>query len=150
MSDEVSVSRDIAAPAEKVWAMVADVTRMPEWSPENQSGTWRGGATGPAEGAKFRGTNRNGDKTWKTDAVVTAAAPGKRFAFLVKAGPFNVAEWAYDFEPTTDGCRVTETWTDRRNGLTKALSKRVSGVNDRASHNEKGMADTLERLAAAI
>ena len=27
--------------------MVADVTRMPEWSPENESGVWLGGATGP-------------------------------------------------------------------------------------------------------
>jgi uncharacterized protein YndB with AHSA1/START domain len=150
MSDEVSVSRDIAAPADKVWAMVADVTRMPEWSPENQSGTWRGGATGPAEGAKFRGTNRLGDRTWKTDAVVTTAEPGRRFAFLVKAGPFNVAEWAYDFEPTADGCKVTETWTDRRNGLSKMIAKRITGVDDRASHNEKGMQKTLERLAAAI
>jgi len=150
MSDVVSVSRDMTAPAEKVWAMVADVTRMHEWSPENESGTWRGGATGPAKGAKFRGTNRNGTKTWKTDAVVTAAEPGKRFAFLVKAGPFDVAEWAYDFQPTADGCRVTETWTDRRNAVTAFLSKRVSGVDDRASHNEKGMADTLDRLAAAV
>ena len=73
MSDEVSVSRDIAAPAEKVWAMVADVTRMPEWSPENTGCTWRGGATGPTTGAKFRGSNRVGKRSWKTDAVVTAS-----------------------------------------------------------------------------
>jgi uncharacterized protein YndB with AHSA1/START domain len=150
MSDEVSVSRDIAAPAEKVWAMVADVTRMPEWSPENTGCTWRGGATGPTTGAKFRGSNRVGKRSWKTDAVVTAAEPGKRFAFLVKSGPFNVAEWAYDFEPTTEGCRVTETWIDRRNPMTKALSKFVSGVDDRASHNQKGMQETLDRLAAAV
>jgi uncharacterized protein YndB with AHSA1/START domain len=150
MTEEVSVSRDIAAPADRLWAMVADVTRMPEWSPENQSGTWRGGATGPTKGARFRGTNRNSGRTWKTDAVVTAAEPARRFAFLVKAGPFSVAEWAYDFEPTADGCTVTETWTDRRNGLTKIISKRVTGVDERSSHNEKGMQETLERLAAAV
>lgn len=150
MAEQVLVSREIAAPTEQVWAMVSDVTRMPEWSPENEGGEWRGGATGPAVGAKFKGTNRNGKKSWTTDAVVIAADPGKRFAFLVKAGPFNVAEWAYDFEPTADGCKVTETWTDRRNGVTVFLSKRVSGVNDRAVHNRDGMEQTLERLAAAV
>jgi uncharacterized protein YndB with AHSA1/START domain len=149
MSDEVSVSREISAPAEQVWAMVADVTRMPEWSPENKSGEWRGGATGPTAGAKFRGTNRNGDRNWKTDAVVTACEPGRRFAFLVKAGPFKVAEWTYSFEPTEEGCRVTETWTDQRSGLTKFISKRVSGVDDRSSHNREGMELTLTRLADA-
>ncbi len=143
MSDEVSVSKEISAPAEQVWAMVADVTRMPEWSPENESGVWLGGATGPATGAKFQGKNRNGGRSWKTVAVVTAAEPGRRFAFLVKAGPFKVAEWAYSFEPTPEGCKVTETWTDQRNGLTKMISKKVSGVDDRSSHNREGMEKTL-------
>jgi hypothetical protein len=30
-----AVSHDIAAPAEMVWALVADLARMGEWSPEN-------------------------------------------------------------------------------------------------------------------
>ncbi len=47
MADQVSVTTEIAAPAEQVWAMIADVTRMGEWSPENQGATWLRGATGP-------------------------------------------------------------------------------------------------------
>ena len=78
------------------------------------------------------------------------AEPGRRFAFLVKAGPFKVAEWAYSFEPTPDGCRVTETWTDQRNGLTRMISKKVSGVEDRSSHNRDGMEKTLTSLADAV
>ncbi len=150
MTDQVSVSREISAPAEQVWAMVADVTRMPEWSPENECSVWLGGATGPAAGAKFRGTNQNGSKRWKTVAAVTAAEPGRIFTFAVKAGPFKVAEWAYTFDPTPGGCRVTETWTDQRNGLTKVLSKWASGVSERSSHNRQGMEETLRRLAAAV
>jgi uncharacterized protein YndB with AHSA1/START domain len=149
MPDEVSVTRDIAAPAEHVWAMVSDVTRMGEWSPENDGAEWRGGATGPQPGAKFRGTNRNGKKTWKTEAKVTEADAGRRFAFRVTAAGLKVAEWRYTFETTATGCRVTETWIDERGRIAKALGKPVSGVADRAEHNRAGMEHTLERLAAA-
>jgi hypothetical protein len=37
MSNQVSVHCEIAAPPEQVWAMVADVTRMGEWSPETEA-----------------------------------------------------------------------------------------------------------------
>ncbi|MFN8034426.1 MAG: SRPBCC family protein [Acidimicrobiia bacterium] len=69
MSEDVSVTREMAAPADTVWAMVSDVTRMGEWSPENQGGTWLGGATGPQPGAKFRSANRVGKRKWKTVAT---------------------------------------------------------------------------------
>jgi uncharacterized protein YndB with AHSA1/START domain len=149
MAEQVSVSRDIAAPAEKVWAMVSDITRMGEWSPENAGGQWLGHASGPAVGAKFRGTNRNGKKKWNTVALVTAADPGRAFAFNVTASGLKVAEWRYAFEATDTGCRVTETWTDHRGWLVKTMGKPVSGVADRASHNRAGMEATLERLGAA-
>src|SRR3954468_6506548 len=51
---DVSVSRDVPAPAERVWEMVSDLPRMGEWSPENEGGEWIGGATAAAPGAKFR------------------------------------------------------------------------------------------------
>ncbi|HAS09465.1 MAG TPA: SRPBCC family protein, partial [Acidimicrobiaceae bacterium] len=55
MSD-VSVSREIAAPPQRVWELISDITRMGEWSPETTGGKWLKGATGPAVGARFRGT----------------------------------------------------------------------------------------------
>jgi uncharacterized protein YndB with AHSA1/START domain len=149
MGEQVAVSKDIAAPAELVWTLVSDVTRMGEWSPETTAGEWIKGANGPVVGARFKGTNSNGKKSWSTDATVVDADPGKRFAFDVDVGPVKVARWAYDFEPTATGCTVTETWTDRRNGLIKALGKPISGVSDRATHNRQGMVETLDRLAAA-
>jgi uncharacterized protein YndB with AHSA1/START domain len=149
MSDEVRVQRSISAPADRVWAMISDVTRMGEWSPENTGGSWKRGATGPAVGAKFAGKNRNGTKKWSTVCTVTAAEPGSSFAFSVAAGPLKVAEWRYDIAPTDAGCTVTETWTDRRGGLIKKLGKPFSGVADRVTHNRAGMETTLERLAAA-
>ena len=150
MSEQVSVSRQINAPAEQLWAMVSDVTRMGEWSPENEGGEWLRGATGPKPGATFRGANRNGKKKWKTVAKVVDAEPGRVFSFRVSAGGgLKVAEWRYEFAPTATGCEVTETWVDQRGFIVKTLGKPVSGVADRAAHNRAGMEQTLERLAAA-
>jgi uncharacterized protein YndB with AHSA1/START domain len=149
MTDEVSVSRDVAAPPEQVWAMVADVTRMGEWSPETEGAVWLGDASGPAVGARFRGTNRNGKKRWNTVARVVDAEPGRAFAFQVTAIGFKVAEWRYTFEPTDHGCRVTETWIDQRGRTATTLGKPVSGVADRGTHNRAGMEETLDRLKAA-
>ena len=149
MPDEVSVAQEIAAPAEQVWAMVADVTRMGEWSPENEGAEWLHGATGPESGAKFRGTNRNGKKKWDTVATIVDVEPGHLFTFRVTAVGLKVAEWRYGFEPTPAGCRVTETWIDQRGRIAKVLGKPVSGVDDRATHNRLGMEQTLERLKSA-
>jgi hypothetical protein len=145
----VSVSQAVNAPADHAWALVSDVTRMGEWSPETTSAEWLGGARGPAPGAKFRGTNRNGKKSWKSVATIIDAEPGRAFGFRVKAMGLNVADWTYTFEPTATGCVVTERWTDRRGMLMKAMSPKATGVADRAEHNRSGMEQTLERLAAA-
>jgi len=128
--------------------MVSDMTRMGQWSPENEGGRWLGGATGPQSGAKFRGANRIGKRKWNTVATVVDTDPGRRFSFRVSAMGLKVAEWSYTFEPTATGCRVTETWTEQRAGMFKPLARLVTGVADRATHNRTGMEQTLERLAA--
>lgn len=149
MADQVSVTKDIAAPAEKVWAMVADVTRMGEWSPENEGATWLRGATDPKPGATFRGRNRNGKKKWTSVGTIVDAQPGRLLTFRVTVPGLKVAEWRYAFETTATGCRVTETWIDKRGRLVKALGRPVSGVADRASHNRMTMEQTLDRLKTA-
>jgi len=148
-AETVTVTRSINAPADRVWAMISDVTRMGEWSPELESAVWLGGASGPAPGAKFRGTNRNGKKSWKSVSTVVEAAPGRSFSFHVKAVGLDVADWGYSIEPAGAGCTVTEHWTDRRGALMRIMSGTATGVPDRASHNRRGMEQTLERLAAA-
>jgi len=120
---------------------------MGEWSPETQSSNWIKGATGPAPGARFRSANRHGKKSWKTVATVLDSVPGIRFSFRVDAGPLKISEWSYDIEATPSGCRVIETWTDRRGRPARAISKLASGVADRVTHNRPGKDQTLERLA---
>ena len=135
MADQVRVTQEIGAPADKVWAMVSDLTRMGEWSSENEGATWLRDASGPLPGAKFRGANRNGKKKWKTGGTIVDAEPGRLLTFRITAAGFKVAEWRYEFETTATGCRVTEMWIDQRGRIAKALGKPVSGVGDRKAHN---------------
>jgi uncharacterized protein YndB with AHSA1/START domain len=149
MADQVEVSQEINAPAEEVWAMVSDLTRMGEWSPENEGATWLHGATGPRVGAKFRGVNRNGKKRWKTAGRIVESQPGRLFVFRIAVARLPIAEWRYAFETTGNGCRVTETWIDQRGRIATTLGKPVSGVADRATHNRATMERTLVCLKAA-
>lgn len=142
------VQRTMRATPEKVWGLISDVTRMGEWSPETTRAVWTRGGRAPALGARFKGTNQMGSKTWSSTGTVTGCEPGRRFAFDVSIGPFMVAEWAYELEPTVDGCVVSELWQDRRGGLVTWLSPAITGTKDRARRNEETMTATLERLAA--
>jgi len=62
MDNQISVTRDIAASPEAVWALVTDLERMGEWSPENQGGNWVAPATEAAVGAIFKGSNSHGKR----------------------------------------------------------------------------------------
>lgn len=148
MTESVEVERKIAASPETVWALISDVTRMGEWSPETASCQWVGGVPRPDVGARFKGRNELGKRAWTTTCVVTDAEPGRSFGFLVKVGPLDVARWLYLIEPTDGGCRVEERWTERRNAVSKVLGRLATGVKDRAEHNRPNMEATLEQLAA--
>ena len=146
---DVRVCADIAVDPKVVYDLVSDVTRMGEWSPETTSCRWVEGG-GPAVGARFRGTNKRHLARWTTTCTVTAADPGRRFAFDVNWGPWAISEWSYDIEPM-DGaaCRVTEGWSDKRVTALRVASPLVMGIVDRAAHNRTSMQATLAALKAA-
>ena len=150
MEPDVTVSREIAASPEAVFAAITDITRMGEWSPENQGGVWHEGFSGAEVGATFTGTNRNGDKEWQIDSVVTDVVPNERFFFDCQVRDFVFAKWGYTIEATDGGCTVTEYWQDLRPEEIRNTVSPTSGVGDRVSHNRAGMEVTLERLAAAV
>jgi hypothetical protein len=148
MTYPTSESRAMAASAETVWALVSDLTRMGKWSPENTGGSWIKGATGPQVGACFKGVNRNGARRWSTTATVVSCEPGRTFEIAVSAGPLSVANWRYEFEETDSGCRVTESWMDRRGKFTTLFGRALGDHS--ADHARKEMAETLANLAAAV
>ena len=100
----------IEASPDRVYALVSDVTRMGEWSPECRGGEWLAGATGPAVGASFRGDNRIGPRRWSTTSKVVAAVPGREFAFAVMVRGQEATRWRYQLELRGDGTLVTESF----------------------------------------
>jgi hypothetical protein len=150
MADKrAEVAETIAADADTLYDLVADLTQMGRWSPEASGGWWVGGATGPALGARFHGANRSGWRRWSTSCQVTAADRGERFAFRVTFGLVPVSEWSYKFEADGGGTRVTESWVDLRSAVLEVVSRPVMGVSDRAAHNRRNMAATLAALKVA-
>ena len=145
----VSVTQEIAAPAELVWALVTDLPRMGEWSPENLGGEWVKGATGVAVGARFKGRNKNGSKAWSTSVVVNELEAPQKFSFALMALGKNWCDWVYEITPTAAGCTVTHSWLDHRSKVANILGKFVSGVSERSEHNRRNMEETLKNLKTA-
>lgn len=147
---EASVHVD--APPMKVWEVVSDVTRMGQWSPETVQCRWLDGATGPAVGARFKGTNKRGFARWSTTPRVTAADPGSTFAFVIKHMGSDITEWRYEFSPEGDGTKVTESFELLRDlpWYLGAAERYVMRVQDRKADLERSMAETLGRIKAAV
>jgi hypothetical protein len=75
-----AVSRFVAADADALYALVSDVPRMPEWSPEVTACSWIGGSSGPTVRARFLAKNKRRWLTWSNKPLVTVAEPGRAFA----------------------------------------------------------------------
>ena len=139
----------IAAPPEEVWALVTDVTRTGEWSPENTGSVWLDGATGPAVGARFKGSNRRGRSKWATTCEITVADPGREFVFVTGRAEKPATRWRYLFEPEGDGAtRVTESFelVKPLGAASNLLTRMTTGVRDRRADLEENVRTSLSRL----
>ncbi|MBM3689933.1 MAG: SRPBCC family protein [Actinobacteria bacterium] len=144
----------IDAPASAVWSAVSDPCEYGRWSPE-ATGAMRNSGTGAwAVGDRFTGLNR-ARLSWRTQCRVVVAQSERRFAFDVNVGPFPIARWAFELEALPDGCtRVTQRWTDRRDGVLGVLAKPaglpVGRGYDAATRNRQTMRATLDALKADL
>lgn len=150
MNPTITRSTEIAAPADLVWSMVTDLPGMGSYSPENIGGHWVDGATGPALGARFVGTNRNGRLQWWTRVRVVAYEPGRLFTFDVRT-PFGirVSRWSYQLTPTDEGCVLHEHWY--RVGtyvVRRFIGPRITGRADRPGFNVVSIEHTLAAIKA--
>lgn len=141
---DYSDSVEIAATPDVVFATITNLPEMGRLSPENTGGEWLAPSSGPAIGAKFKGTNARGGDTWSTTARVTTYDPPTHFVFHVTYGPFRVAKWEYVITATPGGCRVIESWTEQRNALVRRADMKNSF--DRAEYTKHSIRSTLEAL----
>ncbi|OLF08918.1 polyketide cyclase [Actinophytocola xanthii] len=139
-----------AAP-EVVFDVVSDPVAMVAFAEELRRVRWLRGATGPAVGAWFAGSNRNGWRRWVTHAQVTDLEPGRRFAYRVRT-PFLVpiSRWEYEVTPEGSGCRVSVRNWLRVPRWFVPMAIAITGEPDRAGTNAANIATTLRRLKAHL
>jgi hypothetical protein len=112
-----SVSLDIDADAQVLYAMVSDLPRIGEWSPECERVEWEGGVSTPVEGSEFVGFNAVGPGRrirYKRHGTVLTAEAGRAFSFITDEGGKPSTAWHYTFDSLGDGrTRVTEAYEVR-------------------------------------
>jgi uncharacterized protein YndB with AHSA1/START domain len=141
----------IAASPEDVYDLVADITRMGEWSPVCTAGEWLDDAR-----TSFRGTNAMGDFTWQTTCRIDVAERGKEFTFVNRGqnGNEELVRWSYTFAPVPGGTELTESWKvlpEYEPSMARLLPDMnledyLDGVKPTT---QAGMAETLANVKAA-
>jgi uncharacterized protein YndB with AHSA1/START domain len=139
----------IQAPVEAIWALVTDITRTGEWSPEATGGAWLDGAAGPAVGARFKGSNRRGRTKWATTCEVTACEPPREFSFVTGRPQKPETAWRYLLEPAADGTtRLTESFelVKPLGAISNFVTRVTTGVKDRRADLEENVGASLVRI----
>lgn len=137
---------EINAPVSKVWSLVSDPGRMPQWSPQCRIMK----ALGPIRpGTRTVNLNRRGLLFWPTTSVITEVVPERKFAFRI---PLNTTVWSYELEPTATGTRLTET-RHAENGVSAlsaaATKTALGGMETFERELLEGMNQGLARIKAA-
>ena len=145
----VSSEIEIDATRDVVYALVSDVTRTGEWSPECVRCRWLGGATAAVAGARYRGASRNGWRRWSTTSTIRVAQPGAELVWDVTYLGRPVACWGYRLSEL-DGGRtlLDESVEDRRERWLQIVSPWITGARDRAARNADTIGTSLHRVKA--
>lgn len=147
--DELSASTEIDAAPAQVWALLADLPRMREWSDQVKKTLVLGGEV--KQGARMVNLNGQGWKRWPTTGTVVRFTPHSDLAFRITE---NKTVWSFQLEPLDGGTRTRV--THRRetphgiSGLSKGLTTVALGGVPRFTEDLRaGMATTLQRVKAA-
>jgi uncharacterized protein YndB with AHSA1/START domain len=137
---------DIDAPASKVWELISDFRRMPEWSPQCR---WMKPFGPVRRGTRTLNLNRRKRLFWTTTSTVVEVIPEKKLAFRVNT---NNTIWTYELEPNGDGTRVIES-RHAENGVTAFSNLSVNALFGGTTNFERelleGMNTSLARIKAA-
>lgn len=143
----IEESIEVDAPQVKVWALVSDLPRLAEWSPQVVRTIVRGG---PIQlGTSMININRQGLKVWPTRSKVVRFEPHDEIAFRIKD---NFTIWSFTLETTASGgTRITQRRAapDGLSGISLKLTEKVLGGQQAfTAELRDGMRQTLERIKA--
>jgi uncharacterized protein YndB with AHSA1/START domain len=137
---------DINAPISKVWSLISDFRRMPDWSPQcrlmRQLGPLR-------TGTRTINVNRRNFFFWPTTCTVVEVIPDEKLAFRVN---MNNTIWSYELQPIAEGTRVIES-RHAENGVKPVSSMGVNALFGGTANFEaelvEGMNTSLAKIKAA-
>jgi uncharacterized protein YndB with AHSA1/START domain len=134
---------DIKAPASKVWALISDLRRMPQWSPQCR----RMQPLGPVrQGTRTLNLNRRNRLFWPTTCTVTEVIPDQKLAFRVNA---NGTVWSYELQPIPEGTRVIES-RHAENGVKPFSTISVNALFGGEASFERELLDGMNASLAKI
>ena len=143
---ETEVSRVIAASPDAIWTYVSDINFSKQFSSEFLVAEWLDGATEPAVGAKFRGTNENDFVgRWQVECTITECEPGSVFGWMVQGGDGPAATWRFTLDEVDGGTQVTQ-WVrlgPGRSGLTPAIERMPDREHDIIAHRLSGLSENM-------
>lgn len=148
----ISSSVVIDASPEKLYDMVADLTRMGEWSPACTGATWDEGA-GPEVGAWFTGHNKTlvqgQEHVYDVRCQITAAERPMTIAWM-QNGEEGFAEWRYTFRATDGGTEVIESWEAVKEFPATAGAAAGMDPEKLRARMQKGFSAGIEQTLAAL
>jgi uncharacterized protein YndB with AHSA1/START domain len=146
---ELRAETVIDAPPETVWAVLGDVRRMPELSPELvRMVPLKGGGLRP--GQWYLGVNRRKAVLWPTRSVVTEVEPARKVVWDTRT---SGARWIWELTPEGEGTRVVHRRPvpKRVTPISVAFARVfLGGVGDHADELEDGMVQSVAHLKRAV
>lgn len=147
MPKNLEATIDIAASPDKVWAVVSNLKRMPEFSPQCVRMVPLGA---PKAGTWVLNLNTDGKKYWPTTARIVRFEPNQAFAFKINE---NRSIWSYTLEATETGTRLVER-RDVPNGTSWFSRKSIdAALGGEAPFEEaliRGMHETLGKIKTVV
>lgn len=151
------VSRVIPASPSTLWPHISDINLPARFSTEFQGAEWLDGATEPAVGARFRGTNEHpAAGRWQVEVVITDCEPERVLGWEVPSDGAPASRWRFTLEPVEGGTRVTQ-WCQLgpgRSGLSPAIERMPDREHDivarRLAEHRDNMLRNLDGLAALL
>ncbi|KXF57168.1 hypothetical protein AXA44_30965 [Rhodococcus sp. SC4] len=110
-----------------VWSVLADVTRVGEWSHECRRARWLDGATAPGVGERFRGSSKSGLMRWSRSCTFTELDAPHEMVWITHGGIYgDSTEWRFILDSDGTGTRIEQSfrvlslprWFDRMISLT--------------------------------
>ena len=143
-------SIEVAASAPAVWAVVADVTRVGEWSGECRGCAWLGAAAAPAPGVRFRGRNRRGGFRWsRLNEFVEVAEPRALVWRTLPRFPYvDSVQWCLTLAEVGGTTLVTESFDVLR--LPKVMELALWLAFPAHRDRTQDLADDLARLRRVV